>query len=66
MATQTPADIAHNTAPVRGIVAMIHVADVAREVGYRTPSAFVAAFRKAMGTTPRRFARDPGQGNRQK
>ena len=33
------------------------VADVAREVGYRTPSAFVAAFRKAMGTTPRRFVR---------
>lgn len=31
------------------------VADVAREVGYRTPSAFVAAFKKAMGTTPKRF-----------
>jgi len=33
------------------------VGDVAREVGYRTPSAFVAAFRKAMGTTPRKFVR---------
>ncbi|MCC7176976.1 MAG: helix-turn-helix transcriptional regulator [Acidobacteria bacterium] len=42
------------------------VGDVARDVGYRTPSAFVAAFRKAMGTTPRRFARSPGQGNKQK
>jgi AraC-like DNA-binding protein len=41
------------------------VGDVAREVGYRTPSAFVAAFRKAMGATPRRFVRNPGQGTRQ-
>ncbi|MCC7033258.1 MAG: helix-turn-helix domain-containing protein [Acidobacteria bacterium] len=40
------------------------VADVAREIGYRSPSAFVAAFRKAMGTTPRRFAGSPGHGYR--
>ncbi len=38
------------------------VADVAHEVGYRTPSAFVAAFRKAMGTTPKRFVRNPQKG----
>jgi AraC-like DNA-binding protein len=35
------------------------VGDVARDVGYRTPSAFVAAFRKAMGTTPKRFVNQP-------
>jgi len=29
------------------------------EVGFRTPSAFIAMFRKAMGTTPARYFQDP-------
>ena len=32
---------------------------VALETGYSTPSAFVAMFRKALGTTPRRYFAAP-------
>lgn len=37
----------------------LKVADVAHRCGYRSPSAFVAAFRRAAGTTPARYARGP-------
>jgi AraC-like DNA-binding protein len=33
------------------------VAATARRVGYATPSAFVAAFRRAVGTTPADYFR---------
>ena len=33
----------------------IDPASVAFETGYSTPSAFIAMFRKALGTTPRRY-----------
>jgi AraC-like DNA-binding protein len=46
-------------ARVRGALALLAtgapVAVVAGRVGYRTPSAFVAAFRKVLGTTPARI-----------
>lgn len=35
------------------------VSQVARVVGYATPSAFLAAFRRTTGTTPRRYLHDP-------
>jgi AraC-like DNA-binding protein len=35
------------------------VAVVARRVGYHTPSAFVAAFRETLGTTPGRYFTPP-------
>ncbi len=37
------------------------VTEVALDVGYSTPSAFIAAFRGELGTTPRRYFADPGQ-----
>jgi AraC-like DNA-binding protein len=36
------------------------IAPTAFEAGYRTPSAFIAAFRKAFGTTPARYFRTDG------
>lgn len=36
------------------------VADVGRRVGYATPSAFVAAFRRELGTTPARWRTEAG------
>ena len=36
----------------------ISVAEVAAEVGYASESAFTAAFRRILGTTPRRFVED--------
>lgn len=46
------------------------VSGVAHEVGYATPSAFLAAFRRTVGTSPKRYlngdasfeASDPGPG----
>lgn len=35
------------------------VTDVSYAVGYESPSAFIAAFRRTMGVSPRRFARFP-------
>jgi AraC-like DNA-binding protein len=35
------------------------VAEVANAVGYESPSAFVAAFRRALGTTPGRYFKKP-------
>jgi AraC-like DNA-binding protein/quercetin dioxygenase-like cupin family protein len=37
------------------LAAHVPVATVARSVGYATPSAFIAAFRRTVGTTPRRY-----------
>jgi len=31
------------------------ITTTAREAGYGTPSAFIAMFRKALGTTPRQY-----------
>jgi AraC-like DNA-binding protein len=40
------------------------VASVAERVGYATPSAFVAAFRRVTGQTPAAYlARDPAREN---
>src|SRR5436305_1492043 len=36
------------------------VAEVANAVGYESTSAFVAAFRRALGTTPGRYFKNPG------
>jgi AraC-like DNA-binding protein len=36
------------------------VTAVALEVGYESPSAFVAAFRRTLGCTPRRYQRETG------
>ncbi|MFF1904447.1 AraC family transcriptional regulator [Kitasatospora sp. NPDC058218] len=38
------------------------VARVAHAVGYATPSAFLAAFRRTVGTTPQRYLRGPSSG----
>lgn len=35
------------------------ISHAAREAGYSTPSAFIAMFRKAVGTTPRRYFGNP-------
>jgi AraC-like DNA-binding protein len=39
------------------------VSRVAHAVGYATPSAFLAAFRRIVGTTPHRYLRGIGQGS---
>ena len=38
------------------------VTHAALEAGYSTPSAFIAAFRKTLGTTPTRYFRISGGG----
>jgi AraC-like DNA-binding protein len=40
------------------------VAQVAREVGYESTSAFVAAFRRATGSTPAAYFAHPGEARR--
>jgi len=37
------------------------VTHVALEVGYATPSAFIAAFKAELGTTPGRYFAQPGR-----
>jgi len=37
------------------------ISHAALEAGYGTPSAYIAMFRKALGTTPRRYFADPSQ-----
>jgi AraC-like DNA-binding protein len=41
------------------LAAGMPVATVARRVGYATPSAFVAAFRRVTGTTPGTYFTEP-------
>ena len=38
------------------------VTAVALEVGFETPSAFIAMFKRAMGTTPARYFRSRSKG----
>lgn len=38
----------------------VAVATVARQVGYANPSAFIAAFRRVFGVTPRAYFAAPG------
>src|SRR5262249_40373275 len=40
-----------------------HVTVVAMDVGYDSVSAFIAAFRRAFGTTPRRYYRSTAEDN---
>jgi len=41
-------------APLKRVNACLH----SLEAGYSTPSAFIAAFRRALGTTPSRYFKD--------
>jgi len=37
------------------------ITHAALEAGYSTPSAFIAMFRKTLGTTPRRYFENPSR-----
>ncbi|HEY6370428.1 MAG TPA: helix-turn-helix domain-containing protein, partial [Candidatus Sulfotelmatobacter sp.] len=40
------------------------ITNAALEAGYSTPSAFIAMFRKTLGTTPRRYFEDSSRSRR--